>query len=537
MLVSPQEAAQELLDRRAARTECEESLYAFFQRAWRNIDAAQLVPGWPIEAVTEHLQAVVDGEIRRLMIHIPPRCLKSSLCSVALPAWTWAQSNEGPTSGPGVRFLHASYAEKLSLRDSVKCRRLIESRWYQRLWGQRFALNSDQNTKHRFGNDRGGERLITSIGGTATGEGGDIIVIDDPNAANEAFSEATTQATIDWWDQTMSTRLNDPKTGAFIVIQQRLAENDLSGHILEQSDGEWCHLMLPMRYEADRSFVTGIGWKDPRTDEGQLLWPERFGEAEVSSLEKALGPWIACGQLQQRPEPAGGGIIKRDWWKLWEDAAFPPMDFIGAYLDTAFTVKTENDYSALTVWGVYTLDNKALPARMLDASGRPVDSGRRFSDQAPRVMLMFAWKERLPIHELVLKVGSTCKQLKIDRLWVENKAAGISVAQELRRLFADEDWAVELHDPRSTDKFSRLVSVAHLFAEGMVYAPDKAWAQMVLDEVAQFPRGRHDDLTDTVSGALRKMREMGLLVRAPERQAELQEALRYERAPEPLYPA
>jgi hypothetical protein len=266
------------------RVECEDSLYMFLTNAWRFLDSSPWKDGWPIEAVAEHLQAVVDGDIRRLIINIPPRMGKSSITSVALPAWTWAQSQRSPTSGPGVQFLHASYANQLSLRDSVKCRRLIESPWYQSHWGERFKLNSDQNTKSRFSNDKGGERLITSIGAAVTGEGGSIIVVDDPNAANEAFSEASVQATIDWWDGTMSTRLNDPKTGAYIIIQQRLAEDDLTGHVLSKDVGEWTHLCLPMRYEPERSFVSTIGWQDPRTEPGELLWPERFGENEVKAL-------------------------------------------------------------------------------------------------------------------------------------------------------------------------------------------------------------------------------------------------------------
>jgi predicted phage terminase large subunit-like protein len=487
--------------------------------------------------VAEHLQAVVDGDIKRLLINLPPRLGKSSICSVSLPAWCWAQPVNSPTSGPSVQFLHASYAEKLSLRDSVKCRRLIESPWYQKLWGDRFNLLGDQNTKSRFGNDKGGERLITSIGGAATGEGMQIGVVDDPNAANEAFSEANIEATIEWWDGTMSTRLNDQKTGAFIVIQQRLAENDLSGHILEHDIGEWTHLMLPMRYEPDRSFVTSIGWSDPRTEPGELLLPERFGDDEVKALERSLAS-RAPGQLQQRPEPAGGGIIKRDWWKLWEEPAFPPMDFILASLDTAYTMKTENDFSALTIWGVFSTDPAAVAGRSIGPDGRPIYIDRVFTEQAPKVMLMNAWQERLELHQLVEKVATTCKRLKVDCLIIENKAAGHSVAQEMRRLYSGEGFAVQLHDPKSQDKLSRLYSVQHLFAEGMVYAPDRPWAEMVMTQVGQFPKGTHDDLVDTASQALRHLRDRGLLVRGPERLQEIEAMRQHEgRPPAPLYPA
>lgn len=519
------------------RAAYEESLYDFLRAAWRNIDPSQWGDGWPIEAVAEHLQAVCDGEIRRLLINIPPRMGKSSITSVAFPAWVWAQRRRGPTSGPGVQFLHASYADRLSLRDSVKCRRLIQSPWYRRLWGDRYSLTGDQNAKQRFGNTKGGERLITSVGGTATGEGGQIIICDDPNAANEAFSEAAIATTNDWWDQTMSTRLNDAKTGAYIVIQQRLAESDMTGHILESSKDGWTHLCLPMRYEADRSFSTSIGWKDPRETEGELLWPNRFGEAEVSSLEGSLGAWGAAGQLQQRPEPKGGGVIKRDWWKLWEEPAFPPMDYIIASLDTAYTEKEENDPSALTVWGVFTTDPIAQAGRIIGHDGRVSYIDRTFVEQAPKVMLMHAWRERLQFHELMVKVAETAKKFKVDRIIIENKASGISTAQELRRLYGHEDWGVDLYNPGAQDKLARLYSVQHIFQEGMVWAPDRAWAEMVMTEVGQFPKGRYKDLTDTTSQALRHFRDIGILVRTPERTAEIEDMKQFVGRDAPLYPA
>ena len=531
--IDPQ-AQLDLLD----KIDCEESLYEFLRNAWKYVDASQWRDGWPIEAVAEHLQAVVDGDIKRLIVNIPPRMGKSTITSVAFPAWTWAQPNRSPTSGPGVQFLMASYANQLVLRDSVKCRRLIESPWYQKHWGDRFRLNSDQNTKSRFSNDQGGERLITSVGAAVTGEGGSIIVIDDPNSASEAFSEANIESTIEWWDGTMSTRLNDAKTGAYVIIQQRLAENDLTGHVLEKDIGEWTHLCLPMKYEADRAFVTNIGWEDPRTEEGELLWPDRFGPAEVKNLEKSLGPFMAAGQLQQRPEPAGGGVIKREWWQLWEERAYPPMDFIVASLDTAYTIKTNNDYSALTVWGVFSNDDRAVASRFLDADGRPMYIDRHYTSGVTKVMLMYAWQERLEFHDLVEKVAKTCKSLKVDKLLVENKAAGISVAQELRRLYGNEGFSVQLSDPKSMDKLARLYSVQHLFAEGMVYAPDKEWAEQVISQVGQFPKGKHDDLVDTVSMSIRHLRDVGLLTRGVEYSEAVEQSKAYPQASKdvPLYP-
>lgn len=521
------------------RADYEESLYEFLKVAWRYMDPSPWTDGWHIDAIAEHLQAVVDGHIKKLIVNVPPRHGKSLLTSVAFPAWTWAQPSKTPTSGPGVPFLYASYADKLSLRDSVKCRRLIESAWYQERWGSRFRLTSDQNTKMRFSNDQGGERLITSIGAGVTGEGGNIIVIDDPNAANEVSSEATTETTLEWWDTVMPTRLNDMETGAYVIIQQRLGETDLTGHILEKNVGDWTHLCLPARYEPNRAFVTNIGWKDPRTVDGELLWPARFSDTQLTLLERTMGPYIAAGQLQQRPEPRGGGVIKREWWKLWERDVFPPMDFVIGCLDTAYTTKTVNDYSAMVTWGIFSGDTKAQANRMLDSDGRPMFIDRTYNEGAPAAMMMHAWRDRLELHNLVEKVAKTAIALKVDILLIENKAAGISVAQEIRRLYADEKFSVQLFDPKSQDKLSRLYSVQHLFAEGLIYAPDRKWADMVMDEVGRFggKNVKHDDLVDCVSMGLRKLRDMGLMVRGPERLAEIEAQKVYPgRQAEPLYP-
>ena len=538
--------------------DCEQSLYVFLKKAWKYIDPAPFADGWVLQAIAEHLEAVVDGEIRRLLINIPPRCSKSSIVSVAFPTWVWAQSHISPTSGPGVPLLHASYAHSLALRDSVKRRRLINSPWYQSLWADRFQITPDQNQKIRFQNTKGGESLITSVDAGVTGEGGNIILVDDPNNAKEVLSEATIQSTnVDWWDGTMSTRLNDQRTGAYIVVQQRLGERDLTGHILEREPEEWTHLMLPMEYESSRSFVTSIGWEDPRTEDGELLWPERFGHPEIRKLSRNLGKWKAAGQLQQRPEPAGGGIIKREWWQLWPPegepkddlgkvikvAPFPPLEYILASLDSAYTEKTMNDPSALTIWGVFA-SNKTIarPAKTVMRDGSILQQSTEdlvYAHTAPAVVLMHAWQGHLEIHDLVLQVAKLCKTHKVDKLLIENKASGLSVAQELRRLFsANSDFTIQLSDPKGMDKIGRLYSVQHLFEEGLVFAPDRSWSEEVITQVGTFPNARHDDLVDTVSMGLRHLRDQGMLSRSEEMSSEMEEDMRYSgRAPPPLYPS
>ncbi len=404
----------------------------------------------------------------------------------------------------------------------MKSRRLIQSPWYQERWGGRFALTSDQNAKMRYDNDQGGYRIATSVDGGLTGEGGSIILVDDPLNAKEALSEATRLGMIEWWDGAMSTRLNDPKTGAYVVIMQRLHEEDLTGHILANNHDDWEHLCLPARFDPARHCFTSIGWFDPRTEPGSILSPERFGEAELSSLERSLGTYGTAGQLQQSPAPKGGGILKRDMWELWgnpddpDDPAFrvfPAFDLVIGSLDGAYTEKEQNDPCAMTLWGVF-----------------------KDKHDVPRVMLITAWRERLDFHALVEKTHATCKRFKVDKLLIESKASGISVGQELRRLYSNYGYSVELINPEK-DKVSRAYAVQPIFENQTVFAPDRSWSDMVITECEQFPRGKHDDLVDTVTQALRWLRDRGFLVRTDEHQAALHEMSMHRGAgPKPLYP-
>jgi predicted phage terminase large subunit-like protein len=534
----------------------EASLYDFTVAAWPHIDSAPFAHGgYALQAICEHLEAAADGYIQNLLINVPPRFSKSTVVGTMFPAWVWAQQANTMLLGPGAQFLCAGYALTLSLQDSVKCRALIQSDWYQAHWGHRFKLLGDVNTKTRFQTDKNGARIAVSVGGSTTGLGGSYLIGDDLNNAAEANSEAMLEGAINWWNTAWYNRLNNskPGQGCRIVVAQRLNERDISGHVLEQQVGDWTHLCLPMRYEPDRSFHTvlvpaeesedgePILWKDPRTVPGELLWPERFDDEQVKQLEKTLGPYAAAGQLQQRPEPAGGGVIKREHWLLWNDPVFPPLSYVIASLDTAYTTKQENDYSALTIWGVFAGDANARSTLNVDRYGKrmemPTAQYSSELDAVPKIILMYAFQERLEINDLVLRVAKVCKDYKVDKLLIEGKASGISVSQELRRLFGHEDFAVQLINPGNLDKLARLHSISHLFAEGMVYAPDKEWAEMVINQVAIFPKGKNDDLVDSTSQSVRHLRDLGLLTRSPERLAEIDQSKDYSahKTPPPLY--
>lgn len=472
----------------------------------------------------EHLEAQARGEIRHLLINQPPRTAKSLIVSVARCPWVWAQPKYAPLMGADRSFLSASYAQTLSFRDSMKARRLISSAWYQKLWGNRFQLSEDMNTKGRFTNNRGGHRIATSVGGQLTGDGANYIEIDDAHNSIEIESDLVRQGVLDWWDSAMSTRHNSPKTDVFTVVMQRLHADDLAGHILDKMDNSWTHLMIPMEYDPDRHCSTSIGFSDPRTEEGELLWPERLGRKEVEALKTSLGPFGSAGQLQQAPMPKGGGVIKDEWWIPWiapPSNEFPPMEYIIAVADTAYTESQENDYSACVVMGVY-----------------------RDVYDLPKIMIMHAWQERLGLNALVNKLAKSAKLYKVDRLVIENKASGISVAQEIRRLFANEIFGILMSDPKG-DKIARLMSVEPLFAEGIIHVPyikdgkenaiPRDWVDMLIKQVTQFPKSAHDDLVDCISAGIKHLRDNGLIVRREERDIDLERQMTHTGILKPLY--
>jgi predicted phage terminase large subunit-like protein len=524
-----------------SRARCEESLAYFIRRAWHTVEPGQpYVHGWHIDFICEHLEAITAGEIidgepyNRLLVNVPPGLMKSLILNVFWPAWEW-----GPRNMPHLRIVCAAHkVENLSARDSRRMRQLVTSPWYQARWGDRVSLARDQNEKLNFQNTAGGFRIATAIT-SLTGIRGDRVLVDDPHSVDSALSDTQRQAEVTTFLEAIPTRLNDPIRSAIVVIMQRLHEEDVSGVILDKGLG-YDHVMLPMRYDPARAAPTRLGYEDPRSEDGELLFPERFPAAVVDRDERVLGPYATAGQFQQEPMPKGGGVVKREWWQLWEQPIFPGLDYVVASLDTAYTTKQENDFSALTVWGMFSGgDGTAQVTRSIARDGEALAAvTRSYTEEHPRVILMNAWQERLELHELVEKVQQTCKRYKVDRLLIENKAAGHSVAQEIRRLYGAEEFAVQLIDPRNQDKLARLYSVQHLFSEGLIYAPDRSWADMVIQQVASFPKGKHDDLVDTVAMALRHLRDVGLIVRGAEHTAALDAAKIHRGAPPPpLYAA
>ena len=304
-----------------------ESLIDFAEVFWPVIEPGRpFVRGWAIEAICEHLEAVTAGHITRLLMNVPPGLMKSLSTNVLWPAWEW-----GPKNRPDLRYIGASYSQDLTIRDNRRCRQIIESPPYQEMFGDRFSLVADQNAKVRYDTDKRGFKIATSVGGLGTGERGDRFVIDDPHNVKTAESEAKLDEVAQWLTEVVPTRVNDQKHSARVVIMQRVHERDASGLILAHELG-YTHLELPMEFETARrchtvlrpallgpdgtELVPAKTFTDPRTKEGELLFPERFAAEELKQLKKELSAWggqyAVSGQLQQAPTPRGGGMFKVD---------------------------------------------------------------------------------------------------------------------------------------------------------------------------------------------------------------------------------
>lgn len=458
------------------------SLRNFVRAAWPVLEpGTPFASNWHIDAICDYLEGVARGEVRRLLINVPPRHTKSLLVSVMFLAWVWA-------SAPERRFLHASYAERLALRDSSNTRRLIESPWYRERYGHVFSLTDDQNEKARFVNDKSGYRIATSVGGFATGEGGDVVVIDDPHKIDDAASDSARERTVDWFTSTMITRLNQPSEGAFVLVGQRVHESDLFGALLE--DGSWQHLCLPAEYEPSHPFL----WpRDPRTEPGELLWPERFPAEEIERLKRGLRSYGASAQLQQLPTPATGGIFERSWWRFYGPEELPELERIVQSWDLTYGDGLNADYVVGQAWG------KAGPNRYLLAQRRErlgfTATLKAIKDLKAEI------RRRFPKH-----FGGP--------ILVEKAANGAAAIDVLSK----EIGAVLPVRPQGS-KEVRAHAISPQIEAGNVFLPGApngdntgydrlrtpAWVQGFVEEAAAFPRGAHDDQVDAMTQAFPRL--------------------------------
>lgn len=545
-------AAKRELEKRLRRKRCEEDFGFFVKLAWPVLEPAQpLMWGRAMDFVCDHLEALDNRDITRLIVNIPPGFSKSTLFGVMFPAWIF-------TKEPTAKILSVAHNLDLALRDSVRCRRLIQSEWYQDMWPH-VKLAGDQNAKAKFEIEGYGGFRQALAAGAITGVRADHVIIDDPLSATDAMSEAVRNSMKDWLLEAVPTRLNNPggeNPSTISLVMQRLHEEDSTGVLLEKNLG-YVHVCLPMEYDPGRHCITPIG-EDWRTEEGDLLFPDRFPREVVDRDKAAMGPWATASQFQQSPSPRGGGLIRRDQFILYDDecakeqgkpdaSKYPDLDIIVASIDTAYTTKQENDASAITVWGIWQKGGasaRSIISSYTDNSNIFDMNGKRIQmvddrDTIPCAMLMYAKEMRVPLHGdevfrmegestedfrrraqakwgLCEHITDICKRFNVDVILIEAKASGISVAQEIKRLNKLASWTVKLVNPGNQDKVARVYSVQPIFSNNQVYAPDKDWSDKVISQCEVFPKGRSDDLVDTVSQALRYLRDNGFLSRADE---------------------
>ena len=455
-------------DAERIRARCQ-TLAGFVRETWHVVEPnSTFVHGWHLDAICDHLEAVTDGRINRLLINVPPGTMKSLLTSVLWPAWEW-----GPMGRPSLRYLTTSYAEKYVKRDSRRMRDLVQSEWYRALWPEvelvRAGEASFANTKTGF---REGVPFASLTGGR-----GDRVIIDDPHSTETAESEAERTNTSRIFRESVPTRLNDPINSAIIVIMQRLHEDDVSGQIMKLKLG-YEHLMLPMEFEPDRACETSIGFKDPRTEEGELLFPARFPREVVDRDKIPMGSYAVAGQFQQRPAPRSGGMFQRGDFEIVD--AVPA----GAIRCRAW------DFAA----------TQQKPGKQPDWT-----VGLRMAKVGNVFYVEDVRRDRWSPADVEKNLKNTASQDGLNvriRMPEDPGAAGKSDAATKIKLLAGYD--VQAIRPTG-EKAVRAKPASAQAEAGNVKLLRAPWNDTFLDEVCSFPNAQHDDQVDAFADALNEL--------------------------------
>lgn len=441
--------------------------YSFVKAAWHVVENDKYVDNWHIKAICTYLQALYEGRIpsRNLMINVPPGHTKSLLVNVFYVAWCFAKDD-------GLRFLCYSYSSDLTVRDNMKCRKLVGSDWYQRRF--HVQINPNDDLKDGFSTESGGYRKCFGMTSSIGGWRGDFILIDDPLEMTKAESEAERNKVNNAYDSGISSRETDPATTKRVIIMQRLHEDDLCGHLLESE--EWEQLVLPAEYDAER-FVSSIGFEDTR-HVGQLLWPERFTPSFLAIKKKVLGERAYAGQYQQRPSPLAGNIFKREWFK----DRMSELQVAGYYVSGDTATSMLGARSALVVVGI-TNDFRLVP--------------------------VFVWADNVEFPDLVEKIVEVAKMFPEHMLFdivIEGKSSGEPAIQTISQK-APEWIASRIHSYYPTKSKEARASVASVWCEnGSVVLPthtdDRGWLLRFEEELFNFPNGKYKDQVDSFVQAI-----------------------------------
>lgn len=434
-------------------------IVAFTQKVFSELHPGRsMITGWHHEAIAYCLEVtVLTHELDRLIINLPPRSLKSVMVSVALPAFLLGRD-------PTRKIIVVSYNQDLASFLSRQTRQVMQAPWYRRLFPSTAIVG--QGALGQFFTTAGGFRAALSTGGTFTGKGGDLIIIDDPLKADDAYSESARTALLEWSTNTLFSRLDDKQTGAIILVQQRQHEDDLSGHMLRA--GGWYHLSLPAIATEDQQITLS---RNPlrihHRRVGDLLDPQREPQWILDGLRRQMGSAPFLAQYQQQPLPPEGDVIKTTWFRTYDDL---PDGEVVLSVDTATKAGARNDWSVAMLWRV---------------------SGNRY-------YLEYIWRRRVEFPELLHSIKQLAQTVSPDKILIEDKGAGSGLIQTLRD---DRDgYPVVPYDPGQIDKVSRMRVQSHKIEGGLVFLPrDARWLEEFLNEVRRFPNGAHDDQIDAMS--------------------------------------
>ena len=431
---------------------------------------------WPVFIEGEHhkmmaraFERVAKGELKRLIINMPPRHTKSEFASYHLPAWFLGKF-------PGKKVIQTAHTAELAVGFGRKVRNLVGSQTYQDIFPG-VHLQQDSKAAGRWNTSDGGEYFAIGVGGAVTGKGADLLIIDDPHSEQEGQSADPNvfNKTYEWYTSGPRQRLQPG--GAIVIVMTRWHKRDLTGQLIKSSvqrsgSGEWEVIELPAILPS-----------------GSPLWPGFWSLDELEKLRSELPVAKWSAQYQQAPTSEEGAIIKREWWQRWTEDSPPHCDFVIQSWDTAFLKKQRSDYSACTTWGVFYRTNST-------------------GEDEVNVILLDAFKARMEFPELKKRAYDEWKRWKPDAFIVEGKAAGMPLIFELRAI----GIPVQEYTPsRGNDKIARVNAVSDMFASGIIWCPERRFAEEVMEEFASFPSGEHDDLVDSSTQALIRFRQGGFI--------------------------
>jgi predicted phage terminase large subunit-like protein len=441
---------------------CKESYLFFVQQMW-----PIFISGKHHAIMADAFERVARGDLKRLIINMPPRHTKSEFASYLLPSWFLGKF-------PEKKIIQTAHTAELATGFGRKVRNLVSSENYQKVFDTK--LSSDSKAAGRWNTHMGGDYFAIGVGGAVTGKGADLLIIDDPHSEQEAKqgNPAVFDNVYEWFTSGPRQRLQPG--GAIIIVMTRWSKRDLTGQILKNAgkDGvdQWEIIDFPAIMPS-----------------GTPLWPAFWSKTALEALKAELpvAKWEA--QYQQNPTSEEGAIIKREQWSIWDKDTPPPCEYIIQSWDTAFEKNNRADYSACTTWGVFQHPNKQ-------------------GDMRPNIILLDAFKQRMEFPELKKMALELWQEWEPDTLIVEKRAAGAPLIYEMRKMGIPLS---EFTPGKGNDKISRVNAISDLFASGVVWCPETRWAEEVMDEMASFPNGDHDDLVDSSSQALTRFRQGGFI--------------------------